>query len=476
LNNLLRRGAGYLAIGNLTFILSGYATNVWLARHLGPATYGRYSVLLVLMTVVGVVQNSGPPQALTRAVSKDRESALEWLLNGIVFQICATVSLSIIIFVFAPSLAKFMNEPNLTDEIRLLGLVFPIYGLYLLYTGYFSGIHAFGRQAIMNVVYALAKMVLIITLAYVWGIKGAILGFVLAPLAGMCAGIVRPAGKLNQTFIRTLALSAAPLTLFAIIVTLQLSVDLIAVKKLVPFAAAAGYYAACQNIALIPYYGLSSISNVVFPGITTQFSTGSEDQTRKLIENSIRYQCILLIPVCLLIAALSRQILIFLFGGGYAPAATALSILIIGYIFLSLYMLAGGILNGLNRTYYCISLSFAGVVISVLSCLWLVPHYYLEGAALSISISAFAITIVGYVVIHAFTKFTFPWLSIFRQFSASAIISWTVFLLQPSTTLMPPTFILAMFLYFLLLLIFGELKLSNLTRVPILRVVWRRLE
>jgi O-antigen/teichoic acid export membrane protein len=55
----LGRGAFYITLSNLFFMLSGYLTNVWLARHFGPHVYGQYSVLLALMTIISIIQNSG---------------------------------------------------------------------------------------------------------------------------------------------------------------------------------------------------------------------------------------------------------------------------------------------------------------------------------------------------------------------------------------------------------------------------------
>jgi O-antigen/teichoic acid export membrane protein len=458
----LGRGAFYITLSNLFFMLSGYLTNVWLARHFGPHVYGQYSVLLALMTIISIIQNSGPPQALTRLISQNIKDAKLWFLNGLVFQLIATLLIALIVIIFSPSLANFINEPGLTNTIKLLALVFPIYGLFVMHLGYYSGLHEFGKQAFISTIYAIAKLIFVIVLAYEFGVSGAVLGFVLAPLLGMLGSNTFPKENINKDKIKVLAFKSFPLTLFAIVTVLQLSVDLIAVKKLLPVAAAAGLYAACQNIALIPYYGLSSISNVVFPGITKHQIAGNLEQTRNIISSSLRYQYIILVPTCLFIAAISRQILVLLFGDLYATASSALSLLMIGYIFLSLFMLAGSILNALSKSYSAVAISATGVITTIVLCWLLIPKIGIQGAALSVGIASFMIFGAAYGLIFHLTKFKVPIISIVKVTFFSILGYLLLKFLQPSIFLTPLAFIFCSIIYVLLLIASKELNAQDI--------------
>src|ERR1700760_1419286 len=90
----LGHGAIYLTLSGLAFLLSGYATNVWLGRRLGPHDYGRYGVIITLISSVNVMQVAGLPQALSRFVSEGRHPPDRLPITGLRIQAVVTLAVS----------------------------------------------------------------------------------------------------------------------------------------------------------------------------------------------------------------------------------------------------------------------------------------------------------------------------------------------------------------------------------------------
>jgi O-antigen/teichoic acid export membrane protein len=97
------KGAIYLTASTLTFMVSGYLTNVWLGRYLGPKTYGVYGVLISLMTALNVMQIYGVPQAVSKFVAEKPKKAHSILNSGLKIQL--------VLFMLA-IIMVYMNSKN----------------------------------------------------------------------------------------------------------------------------------------------------------------------------------------------------------------------------------------------------------------------------------------------------------------------------------------------------------------------------
>jgi stage V sporulation protein B len=468
MNNKLGRGAGYLTLGNLTFILTGYITNIWLAHKLGPNQYGLYGVITALMTLLNLVQTSGLPQSLTREITKKNTSPKNALLNTIAVQAITTTLLAALIIIFAPFFAEVLNSPNSINLIRLLAFILPLYGLYAIYSGYYSGLHQFRKQALLNVIYSSAKLLLIIILVGRFGLMGVILGFVLAPPISLIYGFVRPEGKVNLILAKHIYIKSIPLTTFSVISSMQLAVDLLLVKSLSLSPVSAGLYAACQSVAMIPYFGMSSISQVLLPGISKQFHSGDYTGIKQTISSGFRYLAMIIVPICLLISAMSAQVIQLLFGNKFIGGQKTLQVMMIAYMFLTLYMLMASAINGLGKAYRSTALSLLGVMVTFVLCLKLIPSHDLIGAAISVLIASVTILFLSIIATSKLTGFSFPILSLIRIFCAATSVSLLAKLINPSNIMAPLVGVACLLMYIFFLAVTGEFNRQELNYMSIL--------
>jgi O-antigen/teichoic acid export membrane protein len=112
------------------------------------------------------------------------------------------------------------------------------------------------------------------------------------------------------------------------------------------------------------------------------FHRGERDAMVRVYRLSTRYLTLLLLPAATWVAA-SAPAVLGLFGPGFEPGATALSILIFAIVFYGYASTAGGLLSACDRPGVVSVVSIATAVLNVGLCLALIPSLDLTGAALA---------------------------------------------------------------------------------------------
>jgi stage V sporulation protein B len=459
------KGTIYITISSMFFLVAGYVINVFLGRILGPEDYGRYGVVIALMGIVNVFQTAGVPQALAKFTAEEGPDEKEILSASFFVQIITSSALFIFFFAAAPMLATKLNDRSLISSIQFMSLIFPFYGAYAIYVGYLNGKHEFKKQAIVNSVYSITKVLAILGFAYIFRLTGALFGFIIAPFFGAIVGYQKIRLRLSKLIFRKLILFSIPLIGFAILSTLQSSVDLFFIKALLHDPKAAGYFTASQNIARIPYYGLSAFAAVLFPAISASVSQGNHLKTKKIINDALRYILILLIPATLLISATSNQIVSLLYSKEYAAAAGPLSIIIIGYGFLTLFTILANILSGSGSPKSAMVIAGSGAIANSILCYFLIPLYGLNGASFATTLAGGLTCFLAIIlIIHKFKTFTYT-PSLVKIGIASAIPYAVSFFINLPTLLLPIKYGILGIVYLAALYLLKEIKPEDSKRI-----------
>jgi stage V sporulation protein B len=464
-------GALYLSIASLIFMASGYLINIFLGRHLGPTAYGTYGVLTSLMTVLNIVQLTGPPQAVSKLVAERNKSTENVLASGLQVQLFVTITIAAIFILLAPVLAEIFNDSQFEGYIRAIALIFPFYGLFALYNGYYNGLQKFKIQAYMYALYSISKLIFVVVLALKFGIYGAIAGFVIAPVITLFLGFRFPRTK-NTTYKRKIIFFSLPLIGFAVFTTLQLSIDIFSLKTLVANNKVIGYYVAAQNIALIPYIAMSSLGQVLFPSVSKFLGAGQMEDARQIIGNSLRYLLLLLLPMATALYATAPSLIHLLFGTKYLPAAEPLRILLVGYVLLTIFTMLANVLNGAGRAKSSMIIAACGVLVGFLGCIILIPHYGANGAAFGTLIGAIISAKLSILLTYKIFKFQFSYSSLFKAIVASALILAMGLLIPIPIYLLPVVYILFGMIYVLALHLMGEFTLEDRAHIKNLLPGW----
>jgi stage V sporulation protein B len=468
------QGTIYITIATIVFVASSYLINIILGRLLGPAAYGIYGVVIALMTAINLTQTSGLPLAVAKFIADNEKASNSILKSALTLQIISTIIASILFFVFAPMLASILKDSSLVSYIQMSAAVFPLYGIYSIYTNYYNGLHDFKTQALMTIIYSVAKLLLVLVLVYFFHVYGAILGFVLSPLVVLLFWLKIPNIKANSFPYRKLINFSLPLIGLAIFSTLLQSIDLLFIKSMLTSDKATGYYTASQNISKIPFYAITALASVLFPSIAKSVSQKLEEQTAKLIVGSIRFTLIILLPTILIISATSDQVMELFYSSSYLPGALALSILVIGGGFFTLFTILSTIIASAGFPYKVFWLSGTGVLLSSIFCYLLIPKFGIEGAAFATTLSTITITIWSALVVYNKFKVLIQIKNSLRILLASLIIYFLALIIDVPLYLLPFYYILLYGVYALILLYMKEINSNDILLVKNLMPIWLR--
>ena len=103
----------------------GLIVSIALARLLSPEAYGTIALIQIFITILSVFVSSGFGSAL---MQKQKADDLDYS-SVFYFQILFSIVLYGILFASAPFIAKFYNNQELTNVLRVLGISLIINGI-----------------------------------------------------------------------------------------------------------------------------------------------------------------------------------------------------------------------------------------------------------------------------------------------------------------------------------------------------------
>ena len=470
----------WLTLSEIIFNIAGYIIHASVGRMLGPADYGRFSLIVTMTTMIIMLIGNGIPTAMSKYISEIFESAPERILGikhqAIRLQIIVMSLVTILFFLSAPLLASLLHDPSLTPLFRLSALIVPAFAAASFYFYYYTGLHFFRLQALLKTTRALARIGFIISFAYFFGVQGAISGYIAAPLFVFTIALIAdiffthrffPATKqvnINAPLFsgKTLLTYAWPLTLFLLFYEFILTIDLYFVKALLKNDTLTGMYSAAITVGRTPYYLFYALTIILLPAISKTTAERNTEETTSLVNKSLRLMTFLLFPMVTLLITYAPQVLHLFYGSKYAQAATPMAIYALGVGFLTVFYVLSFALNGAGLVKIPMKLSFYGLLGMILLNFLLIPRFELIGAALSSTITSciLMIGILIYTEIHFSVRLKLRTLLI-SLFASFALVFLARFLPNGSWNFLFSSLLLTA-LYFTTLRLFDELTDEDL--------------
>jgi O-antigen/teichoic acid export membrane protein len=112
----------------------------------------------------------------------------------------------------------------------------------------------------------------------------------------------------------------------------------------------AGFYGAVQNVARIPFQLILAVTYIIFPLISKSTFDNDVQKTRGYVSNTMRYSLVVAALFASVLAARPDATMRLFYKPEYAIGSHALGALLLGYVFFSLFNIAGTIINGSGRT------------------------------------------------------------------------------------------------------------------------------
>jgi O-antigen/teichoic acid export membrane protein len=349
----LGKGTLYNVAARVAFIASGYALQFSMARWLASAVeFGRFSVLLSLVTLARMVFSSGVPQAVSKFVAAEQGPAYSTFRRAVAIQLVASLVVWLTLLLLTPALTSFLGDPSLRRPLYLASPLIVLMALYQVNLGYVSGRLWFARQASLTLMTSLSRYAFPAALVLIgWGLDGAVLGLVIsgALLAALSwtrtSEEAAPSSVSVQQFLRF----SWPLVIFAFGVNALMNFDLLLLKSYFPASDHVGFYGGAANLGKAPYFAFYAFSATALPALSRHHAAGDMPRVRAELVRQIRYLALGLFPAGGLLAASAPETLALVYGRSYSAAAGPLRLLSLSTCALSLLVIMASALTACGR-------------------------------------------------------------------------------------------------------------------------------
>ncbi len=430
-------GTARVFLAGLLLPLTGLITAAFLTRRLGADGYG----LLVLSTTLFVWVELTINAFFSRATIRFVGAAADWRPVGTtVIRLHALVGVGggVLLGLLAYPLAWLFHEPPMAPYLALYALHVPISSLSQGHQNILIGRGSFRQKAMSNAGRWIARLCLILLLVEIGlSVPGAILGslgaaavelaitrrYIKLPLFGHIAVPTRPFFDLGIV----LGLSALLIQIFS-------SLGVVMLKTLGGTIEEVGIYGAAQNLSILPgLFGLS-LSPLLLSTVSRLLSEGKIAHAKDLGRGAMR-MVLGLLPFGALVAGSAQEIVTWVFGSSFEPAAPLLAILILGAIAFVMVSVASVIATASGAPRFALYLSVFSVLFGTIANYALVPSFGAFGAATATTLCQAIGAAVSVGVVYRLWSIVPPIGTLWRSVIIS-VLAYTLAVVWPASGLL----------------------------------------
>lgn len=320
------RGTVWSTVERFSIQGISFLVMIIMARILTPADYGLIGMLTVFIAVSQSLVDSGFSQALIRKLDRSEVD------NSTVFyfNIVVGLLLYLLLFVCAPLIADFYDQPMLVPLTRVLSLGIPVNSLVVVHRALLTVDIDFKTQAKASLVAALVSGIVGIAMAYggfgVWSIVAYQLSSLFINM--LLLWILfrwKPEWIFSWRSFRELFGFGSKLALSGIIDTIYRNIYLIVIGKFFN-TADLGYYTRAQQFADFPSANVSGIiQRVTYPVLCT--IQNDDERLRDVYRRFLRLSAFVVFPLMIGLAAVAHPFIILVLTEKWEFTAVLLQIM-----------------------------------------------------------------------------------------------------------------------------------------------------
>ena len=403
----LARGASiyvvWLAVGKgLTFVWQ-----VVLARWLGPASYGLYSLGYGLTSLFSWVCVLGLDQGVLRycAIHRAHEQAAKvrsTLWRALELAGVASVLTTALLVFGSRAIAGQFFMPSFARVLVGFALTLPFVSFIRIAATYLQSLHDIYRMSVLQLLARPALNIVLIVLAIglSWGLQGAVWAYIWCCVGTAVLAAFYLVQKWPGKFVGQAPMTAddPPLMRYSLALMfagLSYQVILRAPQVLLGHLSSStevGVFSAGASFALGFSFMSSTFLQPAMPMIVELYETRQNESLRRLYQNSTRWTLAAVTPIFLLLSLFNGEVM-RLFGRNFSAAGPVLVAMSLGW--LTYYGSGPGsaLLQMTGRQNLDLANTFGAAVLTVVASYLAIPRYGAMGAALAVagSISVWAL-------------------------------------------------------------------------------------
>jgi len=379
------KGGFTLFVGSLVSFIVMAVGSILVARMLTPAEYGLYGVSFVLPSFFLLFSNWGVDTALTRFVSRysSEGKRLEiWRLSrvGIIFSVGLGVVLSLVLFLSADFLSVFvLRRPTAGGLVKVASLIVLFQSLYSTVISILTGLERMDLRSAVGVFQAIIKGSSSPAMVYMgFGVSspliGQILSYSVASVVGVflivkSSSLAGEGGNTSLFFSESLGLMlefGLPLFFGGLLTGIAGRLQGFLLSWFVSDEVFGNYHVA-RNFSMLVGLVTGSITVTLFPAFSKLSHILEPEKARGAFMGSVRYTSMLVIPLIVLMAVVSRPLIYVLYTVRYPDAPFYLVLMLAPTLLVGLGSLSlGNFFNSQGDTRTSMKIGLVGSIVSIL--------------------------------------------------------------------------------------------------------------
>jgi stage V sporulation protein B len=397
----------FLGNGLSTGLLA--VSSIIVARLLGPANYGLYSIALILPPFVVLIGQFGLGAAATRFSAKyvsegAEKHAVSFLFSIILFEIVASVASVIVLSLFSSNIAiGIFGRPQLAAIILPIAIMSVIgQVLYTITSSGFVGLGRFDLAAIFQTIQSVLRLgfsaaLIVLGFAVVGAVSGYSLGFVISGVLAttLIVVMVIRGGRVSKFSddLKAALRYSYPVYLAQLAGGFDTPFVLAIMANSVSNSQVGGFNAAA-NVSVAITLFTYPISTVLFPIFSKSVVNGAE--LAHSYRLSIKYSALFVVPTTMAVIALSSPLVNVVFGSKYSFASGYLAVFASQFLIVGIGALSwSNFLNGIGETMASFKAYLYGTILAVLSAVPLIKLLGVYGAILALILGALCSVVYG---------------------------------------------------------------------------------
>jgi len=365
--------------------------------------FGRFNFALALGSVFALATDIGLSEYTKRAVARDPGVAGKYLGNVLVWKML----LSVLVFLLIVTTANLLRSDLTT---RFLAYILGLAALVRTYKLFAQGLmQAFERYKLYAIAQITHNMLLftcgVLALYFGAGVVVFAVVFMSVKIVDLAFGyyllasrVVASRPRFDFGFLREIQRNALPIGIYAVTVEIYWYADIILLEMLSSDLQVGWYsagYKLFEALLILPVI----ICQAVSPQLSRLFVSDRAEH-RNLMRRILKFAFIISVVVICCGFIVADDLVEFLYGSDFQPAAAGLKILLIGFLFTFLHFVLYAVLISIDQQSTLARMSLIGLMFNIIANLLLIPSYGLIGAAGATVASEFLIFLFGYIYLH----------------------------------------------------------------------------
>lgn len=400
--NVTVRSVLWSAIERFSVQIVQFVLTIILSRLISPSDYGLIAMLSIFMQIAQSFVDSGFSNALIQ--KKDRTETD--YTTVFVFNILISVAAYLLLFISAPYIAAFYNEPLLTSICRVIGLNIIIQGLSVVQIAKLTIELNFKRQASASLISIVVSGIIGVYCAYKgFGVWALVVQTVLNSLLNTSLLFIitkwRPVESFSWKSLSSLFSFGSKLLVSGLLHTIYVNLYSLVIGKRYS-SSDVGYYNQSNQIARFPSVSLMAIiTRALYP---IQCRNQNDDKVLK--DTFLQYlsmSSFIVFAIMIYIASNAEPLVIILLTDKWAPIIPILRVLSIGYVFTSITVLNNQILNVKGRSDLYLKVEVLKKILGIIILIATLPF-----GVLVMSIGILVYNICDMLLVMTFAKKVIP--------------------------------------------------------------------